>query len=630
MEMKKMTTDRQPDRMMRRASRYLLPVGAALLMAGSAAAQTLHESISVEGKYVPDIIRIDRLYLFPEARNFPLESTQMDYTFRGVAASFSPTLMTMPATGWRTSREFDSHRGYVQAGLGSWLNSDLSAGGRFIDNGHSVLGAWLQFNSSSLWKPELTETTADRKRERYDGTVGVYGGHDFGNAGRLDAALNWHTGYFNYYSYLPRYAFGSTDAPTQTLNDMAVRVGWNSRRETERLFWHAEASARYFGYRRLYLPDNLGVIPVKPARETRISVAGGLAYPWESGSSLGFDAVFDGVLYSSQRNVRYNDTRVLTAPESYSQLAVTPFYRFSRGPLNIRVGAELDFTFNAGLDGERYQVFHAAPDVRLDMQKGPVGLYLNVLGGSELQTLATLYDSDYYGMPTLSTTRPVYTPLDASLGLSFGPFSGFSAGIEVAYKVTCRQPLRGWYGAMLRENFLGGWLPAGLEEGSRPLLDFDTEGLSMHGVSLGLNASYTTGRVLTVRASGRYQPQNGKKGYFNGYDRPRWTADINATLNPWNTLKFSVGYSYRGVRNIYTRFVNSGNSVSINGSASENPAVAYRLPDLTLLNAGMSYDFTPSFGLWVEADNLLNRHDARLPGLLEEGVSVTGGFRILF
>ena len=598
-----------------------------LLLAGAflpAGAQTLHESISVEGKYVPDIIRLDRMYVFPEARVFPLESSPMPYEWRGVAAAFEPSLMTMPVTGWRVSRAPRRNQGYLEADLGSWLNSNLSAGGRFVDNGITTAGAWLQFNSSSLWKPSLSTATADRQRALYDGTLGVYLSHDFAQAGRLDAALSWQTGYFNYFMWRPD---REEDAPSQTLNDLAVRLGWTSPYHLGEVGWNASVSARRFAYRRFYLPEMES--GVKPACESGVSVQGGVVMPWESGSSIGLDAVADIMLYSHQEDINPTQGLLIVAPDNYTQLALNPFYRFSRGLLNVKAGVEIDLTFNAGLPGKRFSMFHIAPDVKLDFRSGPVGVWLDLLGGSELQTLASQHENDYYSMPVLSNTRPVYSPLDATLGVSFGPFSGFSAGVEFAWKSSNKVPLGGWYSWMLAD-YSSPWASDPELSSMSPLYGFDTEGLTVKGMSLGLDLAYTTGKVFSIKGSVRYQPQKEGKGYFNGLDRPRWVAEAGMTLNPWGGLKFNVDYSYRGVRTVYTRLTPSRPSVSIDGSGHDSRVAGMRLPDLCMLGAGVSYSFTPSFGLSVQAQNLLNRHDAVLPGLPSEGICITGGFNLLF
>lgn len=88
----------------------------------------------------------------------------------------------------------------------AWLNSTLSAGYRFIDDRNTTFGVRLQHNSTSLWKPEVSETMKDTRMYRYDESIGFYGSHDFNGKGRLSGALDWHIGNFNYYGYNPQWS----------------------------------------------------------------------------------------------------------------------------------------------------------------------------------------------------------------------------------------------------------------------------------------------------------------------------------------------------------------------------------------------------------------------------------------
>ena len=141
-------------------------LSAAALACATAAQAQLHEAINVEGRYVPEIIRIDRVNAFPKAMRFSIDSQPIGYEGSGVAASFSPTLFTMPASGWRDSRLINDNPGDLELGAGSWLNSTLSAGYRFIDNSSTLFGVRLQHNSTSLWKPRLSVATEDVKQYR--------------------------------------------------------------------------------------------------------------------------------------------------------------------------------------------------------------------------------------------------------------------------------------------------------------------------------------------------------------------------------------------------------------------------------------------------------------------------------
>lgn len=623
---------------------------AALLMATAAsmpAAAQLHESINVEGKYVPDIIRIDRVNTFPKAFWQTLDTRPLGYEQGGVATSFLPSLLTMPATGWRASRTISSNPGYLELGAGSWLNTDLSAGYRFIDNSTTLFGARLQFNSTSLWKPNLTPPTENVKQERYDGAFGLYASHVVKGYGRLDASLDYHAGYFNYYGYTgtKRFSFtndvlpdGSIDAPTQTINDLAIRVDWRPLlTPSATLDYHATARLRHFGYRALPLPSERNAETVKGSRETNLGLAGGVRLPWENGSSIGLDANIDMVFLSGEKKVETGNPvpgispDCLPNPGDYAMLTLTPYYRFTRGLLDIRLGADIDLSFNAGPEGSRYSFLHVAPDVRFALQTGQVGLYLNALGGSELNTLARLHELDYYSMPAAICTRPSYTPLDAAFGVNLGPFSGFSLGIEGRFRSTKKVPLGGWYQAWLNcgHHPIDGIEPA-MPSDAEMLYSLDTDGLDMHGVSLAAIMKYQHGNIFSISAEATVQPQDGKKGYFNGYDRPKYTAALKTSFKPVDPLRVSLGFDYRGDRKIYTRSyrpLGSGDAI-IDGDNTTLHSLP--LPDLSLLNISATWSFTPDFSVWLQADNLLNRHDEILPMLPTQGTVVLAGLKWLF
>ena len=628
-------------------NRYI--ISAASLLAALSASAQFDQTISVEGKYVPEVIRLDRINAFPRQEKFSLETTPLAYDAKGTTASFAPEVYPMPATGWRDTRKIFDNRGYLDFGLGSWLNSTLSAGYRFVQDDKSVVGVRFQHNSTSLWKPNLSEAASDIKQWRYDERLGIYGSHIFDGAGRLDAAIDYHIGNFNYYGFNPVWlpSFPASDAsdmlkaPTQTLNDLAVKVGWQSPTVTDNISWNASLGARYFGYRRMYdVPDMNINAPIafdlasfKSTRETNVFLNAGVAFPTSSKSTLGIDLDADLLAYSGYDSEDMGAYPLFNPgkPDTYGMFTLTPYYRFSINRLNLRLGVDIDIAAGAGQKNNRYDALHFAPDVYLDFDGGAARLFLHLAGGSQLHTLASGSEFNYYQQPFILNTTPVYAPLDGEFGASFGPFSGFSAGVGFAFKILRGEYLGGWYQQLLNYGryAYGADVPAGLtpDYNGAPMnysfLEDDT--YNVHGYSLRANINYDLGSIFKISANGSYQPQNGTTGYFNGLDRPRWVAGISAQTNPTDKLKFTLAYTYRGVRNAY-----------INGSYhndkgfDEKVLTAYRLPDLTSLDFGASYSFTDNFSLWLQADNLLNRKIEMLPGLPSQGITFAGGLSVLF
>lgn len=580
-------------------------------------AQQLNESLSVEGEFSPEINHIERINTLPRQVCPEMPSSSLRYAAEGVTTDTEPVIVPLPATGWRNTRTLSAYKGYFDFGMGSYLNTVASAGYRFVDNSSTKAGAWLQHNSSWTFKPELSEAVADLKRKRADTSIGLYASHIFDDAGRLDADIAYHLGYFNYYGIIPdAYNNNLSAAPTQTLNDFSLNLSWRGKENENGLNYFAAVDYRYFGYRRFYTHENIyeeigkytsEITDYKGQKENHLRLAGGLSLPYKDGSSIGLDLDLDLLFYSGDKNIPQN---VATPVDDYANLKLTPFYRFSRNAIDVRIGADIDLSFNAGPEGNRYSVFHIAPDIRIGWSERKIGLYLHLLGGTELRTLASEAHLDYYQAPLMESTRPLYSPLDGKIGFNFGPFSGFSGGFAFAYKMTNNRPI--YYRYMYDLN-----AHTYRNQGA----DYD-----IRGWNIGVNLKYELSPLLCICADASYQPQNEDKGYFNGYDRPRWLLDAKAVVNPWKKLKVSLEYQYRGVRNLYYQ------REPLLGTRGEEYTIrSLRLPDATLLNLGVSYTMLADrLTVWGQACNLLGSDSYIDPALPSEGFNFMLGIGVNF
>lgn len=609
-----------------------LMAGAMLCSAATAMAQ-YDQDINVEGKYVPEYIGHDRIGLFPKPMKLETRQSELPFSLTGVNADLEPALVPLQASGWNTLRDYYASRGYINLGIGSWLQSNLSAGYRIVDTKPTLFGIRLQHNSISLWHPHVSEENTYMRR--YDENIGLYASHAFKGAGRLDASADWHIGSFNYYGYdRPMIAGGGSSgtasavnpfkAPTQTLNNVAASVGWTSPITDHDFTWHAAADVRYFGYRRFYLEPfdaySYTYGGVRGDRETNVGLSGGLNLKTSGKSAIGLDIDARLIAYADRGETLYPDADVPARPDNYGNITLTPYYRFNRAGIDFRLGANVDLTFNAGEENNRFSTFHISPSVKLDYNAGPVCLYLYADGGLRLNTLANNYEYDYYQAPAVYSTRPVYTPLDARFGLTFGPFSGFYAGIDAAYRISRGWYNGGWYMSWLNAGATPGALPSQIDGRSVGYILTPDVRLDMKGFSLGLNLGYDAGRYFKIDASGRWQRQHGETGYFNGYDRPELTVDVSAETNPWSTLRFRVGYQLRALRNM-TAPAYYYDSTLLNGLLYTD----YRLPNTSDLSLRASYGISRNVDVWVEGTNLLNRKSWYLPSLPEPGIGIFAG-----
>lgn len=591
---------------------------ATLILAALAAlpvSAQLHESISVEGAYVPDIIRRDRVSILPAAERFTLSAEPLPFERAGVATPFSPSLLTMPASVWHGSRIPSRNRGYVSAALGSWLDSDLSAGYRIVDSDLSRLGASLQFNSTSLWKPKNPGTDPDLRRELYDGTFGLYGSHRFGDAGTLSALASYRLAWFNYYGTTLQPYNSTTQQlqgfPSQTLNAFDVKAGWSNRlpeSDPTAILYSVGADVRGTYFRALHTPS----VTYRGQRETLAGVDGSFAMSWGEGEqSVGADARLDLAFYSNGRQ-----TPEELCAENYANFRLTPYYRLTRDRLTIRAGANLEFTSGAGTPEDRFPLFHISPDVRADWATKGVGLFAHFAGGNRLSTLASHMAASPYLSPYLATTRPTYIPVDAEAGVSAGPFSGFSATASVAYRMVRGAELDGWYQYMIN-SANGAICP---------------EGLSTQGWKLALDARYEYGRLLAVSASAAWMPREMEKGYFDNLDRAKCVVNAKAEVRPVDNLTIAVSYTLRAARRFfrYEETAPAGSPTVVVGSISDYKLFSVYAPNVSTLGFRAEWRFTRSFSVFALADNLLCRRETILPGLTTARLTAAAGFDLKF
>lgn len=609
--------------------RYMTLAIAATAAVGMAHAQDLQGSVTVQGQYQPTLRSHSRISPQPSVPNLSLPESQLPVASEGVPALLQPLFAPQQATGWNASKEFSRYPGYLGLGGGSYLDFTGSAGYRFIDNGRMTLGAWLQHNSTSSYKPEISndgKKSDAHAAKRFDERIGLYGSYLTPSLGTVGIDLTYHLGYFNYYS--TRYA-DMKDAPappTQTLNDFGARIWWQSPDRAEGLTWSAEISDRYLGYRRYYAEYGLiGIYSpgeiARPPKENNLDLKGDLGYGLGSGMKVELGLGGNYVHYTGGEILTGSNPNATPRLSSYGRGTFTPAFIYASDAVTARLGVRIDVTGNTGKDEEsivrtedKFGHTHFAPDVTLAYRKGKFAAQLEATGGVELRTLASTAEIFYYQSPQLLTTVPLYSPLNARLMLNFGSFGGFSVRGGVAYKIT--------------DNITPDFAYA-LANSSEHLLVGEYYAMNLKGFSLQAGASYKYGDVVKVAADLSYQPQNGETGYFNGYDRPRWILDASAEVNPWSTLRFTLGYQYRGVRSLqyrhdYSRIINTLTEGPLMGDNS------IRLDDLTDLSLGAEYTFSDRYTLWLKGDNLLGRHTLIVPGMPTQGFALLGGFQILF
>lgn len=626
-----------------------------LAMSVAEASAQLKESVEVEGQYQKEILHPDKLGRLPGRMRLTPPDVDLPYSFTGTPADFVPAGSPIPATSFGASRSNVSPRGYLNLEMGSWLNTGLKAGYAIFDKPDTSFNIWLRHNSTSLWKP-FSDFGVDSRRFNYQEAIGIDWSHRIAGVGRIDAGARYHAGYFNYYG-LPEHPESSvapvvfSKFPTQTINDISARVAIGDISPYyARNHWNVALATRHFAFR-------------TATRETSLNLTGDYERLLSSDpadisrptAALGLSGDLQWLLYGSHKGTE--------SPDAYGNLRLSPYYRWTNSRFGMRLGVNLDLTFNADNANPadvtgHYSLFHIAPDVRFDYINPYFTAWIHATGGQQLQTLATIADRNLYCLPALQSTTPVYVPLDVQFGFRLKPFGGFEIEGRFGYKISKNIIGGGWTIPLMYQS------PGGLiSQVQAAATDIPTFGLgqaryNLKGFYAGAKVAYQLSDVLNVEADLEYAPQSDEHGIFNGDDRPRWILTPGFELNPLKPLAIGVKYEYRGVRSVWspviTKDENASDTRAQQGGTSVGPGinppspsvptssakeslkpVGLRLPDITRLNAHVSYTFSNlkginSITLGIYARNLLNQRETLLPGLPSEGLTISGSIQLLF
>lgn len=555
----------------------------------AATAQDLHESFTVLGEYIPDVIRQDKIHTLPEKHLFTMPATSLPYATGGVAGEFRPSVGVMAPPLWH-ARLQNAPRGYLDFGMGNYMNMAGSAGYRFVNTTTTEAGIWLQHNSWWGFRPNLSAETAHYHKKLTDDRVGLYLSHTF-TAGTLRADVQYHGAWFNYYGASA--AKPGDEAPTQTIVNPSVAVNWNG---ADLGPWAYDATLRYH-----YLSlRRFGML--RGQKENAVTLGGNVAYHLNERNALALTVNAGSYLYSDPLNT-------LAASTDYGLLSLIPQYRFKADNLSVTAGADLAMAFHAGRSvfyprQRDTRVFHAAPHVDLSYTRGIAALSLRAAGGIKANTLQAAAEADLYTAPVLAETTPLYSPVDTRLALTLTPLRALAASLHVDYAV-----VRGLYP---NGNYIS-------QAGYTEQLVTTTVG-KVDGFMFGAEFIVTPIERLRLTAAFDYSPQHNDRGYFNGYDRPRWILDATARFSPTDRITVALNYNYRGVRRFYQNTIADGITTT----------TVIPLRDLTYLNAQASWRVMKPLALWVQVNNILGCRADILPGQPAPGCTFTAGFGLNF
>lgn len=569
-------------------SRRSLAAAALLTTLLQSSAKDLKTEITVDRTIVPVEREASRLgSLTPQLLSSPVSMHRLtldDYTD---PAEITRSISTLDPAAYADTFALSPYRGYASLGYFPVFNLGASAGYKFIDNSHTRLGAWLQYDGCS-YKP-YGDNAPEGKYSNNTITVGAALDQRVGGKSSLGARLG--------------YTYSSIGLPDETLNNSQnanifdADLSWWSR--PGQIGYRLIAGFSHFAYGKDNHFDKMDygaaasdkLLTVKAASENRFNFNGGVAFFGSSVSPRG------GIDVSADFVSRDNGIEMI--PPGYKPISdgtlgivsVTPYFSFNSGRLHGHIGVKVDLSV-AG-SGKK---FHIAPDVMLDWNAAnQFAIYAIISGGEHLNTLRSLYDYCPYVGGVWQYQRS-NVPVTADLGLNIGPFTGFSAKIFGGYAKA-----NDW---MMPQFSMFRSLSSSSQEAMPNQTNYGA--YNLEGWHAGVGLSYDWRSKVKAEVTAETASNDESKAYYLWRDRAKYVINASVEVRPISQLKIAVGYELRTDRHNYMY--------------EETQYTPLELNSLSNLTLGASYEINNQLTVFARGENLLNTRYNLVTDIRAQGI----------
>lgn len=574
----------------------------------------LQKAIVIEKDFVPVETKATKTDVLPE--EMPLRTQTVDLSFSdwAVPAQIAPQLARQAPIRYADSNLLPFRkRGYAMFGIGNYLNMVGSTGYRIIDNDKTNLAAWFQHNSTNgyVLPTDIYKKEYFKKQFVTDDKLGVDFSHNT-RKGTFDAGLRYHYEKFNYYG---RSTESDLNFGKQKVNDFNLHLNWENNNEALR--YYAGAAFNYFGYsygveQAIYLGEDPNYLYyqndlAKGLKEYHATVDLGLQAEVGEESFVGADAGLQILNYDYPFSWEpyEKDGNIISLPQpsnaySFGMLSLTPYYSKQTDKVNLRIGVNLDVSFNRGT------VFRIAPDVKFDLLlNDKLSLFASATGGNKINTFHETQARNRYMNP--SYELPItYTLVDAVAGINLGKWKELSLSPYVGFAVKDNNMVAYQRDLAFRRYF-------GVDRlASMKIFPHQVEyqGVDMYGFIAGVKFGYKFKDLLDLQANYAFTPQDFDKGYILTDDSPTHSFDVSLKITPIKKLAVNIDYQLRAMRHMrYEYFypVNIADYIYDINDLTRSYKYLERMPNISNLNLGVSYQFNDMIGVFCQANNLLNR-----------------------
>ncbi|MCM1482978.1 MAG: hypothetical protein NC043_01470 [Muribaculaceae bacterium] len=558
-----------------------------LAAASGAGAQTLEQEITVDHEVIPEHREVSRPYFTPAITLPSITQKHLAYSSRPINIAVPGSITTLEPAAFADTLYTSPYRGYAALGYFPLVNIGAAAGYKFIDNDHTRLNAFMQYNGSAYHGPypdyERITGADDRLIRNNALTLDVTLHQAIGKRSFIDAGADL---------TVARYSMpdGAHFLP-QNMHRADISAAFNS--STQKFVYRAGLAYSHFGYGNTILNNLTPRNVYEPARENAFKLNGFMRMDMDATSSVGIDGDFSLLSYGRRSVADFSQsesTYYLFDAGSYTHALLTlkPHYRFSVRDFRLDVGARVDFTFNSG------KVFHIAPDIQATWKPGQIfAIYAKAGGGEHQNTLSSLFDATPYAQSMMAYSNS-HIPLTLDAGLTIGTWKGMYLELGAGYARA-----NDWLMPVINayESFSitdGAYTPA-----YHKMTIFSP--VNIKGFHWRVAAGYSYRNIASLELTYEGAPQKYDKGYYLWRDRAKSVSSAKLKVNPIAPLDVTLTYTLRTGR------------AMIDYHRSSDPAirdyyVSHDLGNSRMLDLGLLYRINSQWSAFGNATNLLNSH----------------------
>jgi hypothetical protein len=561
----------------------------------------LKRELTLEREYNPSVQDANKVNTLPAIKEPPLTKIPVDYAILSVPAEPEREIGLLPAAHILSDMKYNKRRGYLNGGLGNYLNINGEAGYHILSTEKDKLNVFFTHRSTN-GKVKYSEGFMKNetvKAKINDNLGGLDFRHEFDKAA-LQVGAKYGYSAFNYYGLPSSSLYSIWPSPVadvetnQISRQLSLNAGVESKLNTP-IGYLLGFDYTHFSYKYAWDNEMEGIAEHTASMKAALYKMAGADR--QVGAAAKFDFFFYGLPPGSS-----------AAFDNHVEGTLTPFYKTTGDFWDLTLGANLMFITP---ENENKLRLFASPNIAFNLKAGDQTLlYVKADGEIRPNSAFSLSRENRYIDPYYGVT-PSRTWLDAVAGVKSGVLPGFWFHLFGEYKITSDDYF-----------FIPYQTPEGFGNLSR-VLPWDSR-LLRGGVEL----KYAYRQFMEIGLKGVYNHWNEEKD--DRYDRlittadyqlvpkrkayGRPTAELRANVLVRPLAKCSISLDYYLATGRQTLLYNYNKSMN----------------NINELNLSGTYTFTDTFGAYIKLNNLLFQSYEHFYGYPLQGFNLMAGVNINF